>query len=323
LKKNILITSAGRRVSLLKAFQDALKSHLPNSVVFTADLNPLLSPACHLSEHTFLLPHVKEPEYIDHLLQICRSADIGLVVPTLDTELLVFSRAKSIFEKEGIVLLVSDESLISLCSDKRKTVGLFKTLDIETPKQFCKNDIEYPAFAKPFDGSMSKNVWVLPTKEYLPPILVRDENMMFMEYLNPDVYDEYTVDAYYDRSHLLKCLVPRVRLEIRGGEVSKGITKRDEVYDYVLKRIKKIPGARGCLTLQFFKHRKEHRIVGIEINPRFGGGYPLSHKSGVDFPSFLIQEYLMNKKIRFQDSWRANNVMLRYDAEVFFRSGDS
>ena len=56
-----------------------------------------------------------------------------------------------------------------------------------------------------------------------------------------------------------------------------------------------ISGAKGCLTIQVFVGKINSEIIGIEINPRFGGGYPLSYASGANYPAFIIQEYMMNE----------------------------
>ena len=88
----ILITSAGQRVSLVRSFQNELKKYFEDGQVFTTDLNPILAPACHISDQTFSMPRVTDDEYIDILLKLCIDHDIRLVVPTIDTELLILSQ---------------------------------------------------------------------------------------------------------------------------------------------------------------------------------------------------------------------------------------
>ena len=62
------------------------------------------------------------------------------------------------------------------------------------------------------------------------------------------------------------------------------------------------------------------RIVGIEINPRFGGGYPLSYLAGGNFPKWLIEEHLLHKEVSYFEDWKDNLLMLRYDAEVLIEN---
>lgn len=77
-----------------------------------------------------------------------------------------------------------------------------------------------------------------------------------------------------------------------------------------------LPGVVGCICIQLFYREHDNDVVGIEINPRFGGGYPLSYYAKADYPRYLIQEYFLNKEIRYSDKWLDNTLMLRYDSEI-------
>ena len=66
-----------------------------------------------------------------------------------------------------------------------------------------------------------------------------------------------------------------------------------------------------------FVNLKEKLFKAIEINPRFGGGYPLSYAAGANFPKMIIQEYILDEDINFVDDWVENLLMLRYDSNVF------
>ena len=320
--QNILITSVGRRVSLVRAFQASLKAHFPAAKVFGADTNKYWSAACHVCDASFALPHVMDESYSEALLKLCKREEIGLVVPTIDTELLVLSQCVELFASHNIHLIVSDSNLIAQCRDKRKTNILFEKLGIKVPTPIDPIKPTFPIFAKPYDGSLSKGIQLIESPNGLTEKLLHNPKMMFMEYMDPIDYQEYTVDAYYDKKGVLKSLIPRKRVEVRGGEISKGITEKEELFNFLTKHCAKIEGARGCLTMQFFEHKVDKSVVGIEINPRFGGGFPLSYAAGGSYPEFLILEYLKNESIDYFHGWKANRVMLRYDAEIIFDDND-
>lgn len=322
MKRNILITSAGRRVSLVKAFKADLQARIPGAKVFTAEMNPEWSAACRISDGYHVLPRVTDTDYIQKLLNLCLREDVGLVVPTIDTELLVLAANVDLFASSGITLAVSDLSLVSRCRDKRNTNALFTEMGIEVPLPIDKHNPTFPLFVKPYDGSLSKDILLVRNASEWRASLLENEKLMFMEYLDPDDYQEFTVDAYFDKRGTLKCLVPRRRIEVRGGEISKGRTEKWALYDALRNKFSHMPGARSCLTMQFFEHRKSGRIVGIEINPRFGGGFPLSYAAGAAYPAFLIEEYLLGKEISFFEGWIDMRVMLRYDAEVIVDAKD-
>lgn len=317
-KTNIMVLSAGRRVELLQAFQDALSAHDPEACVFAADLYPELSAACQVARRFFKAPRVTSPEYIGFLIETCHEERIGMLVPTIDTELLVLSEVRARFESEGIHVLVSDSALVAACRDKRMTTKLYDALGIDQPEVYSRTSPKIPCFCKPYDGSSGIGAMPILSERDLTEEVIANEKNMFMELIGKE-YREYTVDCYYDRHGALKCLVPRERIEVRGGEVSKGITRKHFVYDYLIERLKRLDGARGCVTVQVFGNPETQRVKALEINPRFGGGYPLAQASGANFPDWLIREYFLGETVDFFDKWEENLLMLRYDAKVIVR----
>ncbi len=322
MSNNILITSAGRRVGLVKSFQFEVEKVFPNSKVYTAESNPLWSSACRISNGFFTIPRIDSKDYTNAILTLCLEHDIKIVIPTLDTELLKFSLAKETFKNNNIEIIVSDYDLISLCRDKRKTTELFNKIGIRVPALIDKYNPTFPLFIKPYDGSLSKDIHYIKNKENLSDELLNNPRLMFMEYIDPNDFLEYTIDAYFDKNHSLKCLVPRCRVEVRGGEISKGRTEKKFFYDILKSKLSHLHGAIGCLTFQFFIGEHTDEIIGIEINPRFGGGFPLSYAAGANYPKYIIQEYLLNERIDFFENWIENRVMLRYDSEIILDDVD-
>lgn len=313
---NILITSAGQRVSLVRAFQTELKREFPHSKVYAVDMNPKLAPACIISDGYRKVNRVNDINYIEDLIEICNNWQIKIIIPTIDTELFILSQNKERFKKLGINLVVSDEKFVSICRDKRLTNFFFIDKKIDIPIQYDKSNFQFPLFIKPYDGSLSKDIYLINKKDELTEFHLQNSKLMFMEYIDNSLYDEFTIDAYYDRNSELKCVVPRKRISVRSGEISKGLTCNNFLVDYVIKKLNVIEGAIGCLTIQVFFNEKTQRVVGIEINPRFGGGYPLSYLAGANFPKWIIEEYLLERSVSFYDKWESNLLMLRYDDEV-------
>ena len=94
-KTNILITSAGKRVALTRYFKETLRRFFPEAKVYTTDMRPDMAPAAYVSDGCFAVPRVTEPEYPDLLLSLCREHGVGIVVPTIDTELMVLAAQKT------------------------------------------------------------------------------------------------------------------------------------------------------------------------------------------------------------------------------------
>ncbi|WP_276482111.1 ATP-grasp domain-containing protein [Paraflavitalea pollutisoli] len=313
---NILITSAGQRVSLVKAFKKELSATYPGSKVYTTDMCPELSAACHVSDRYFRVQRVTDPGYIDELMALCLREKIRMIVPTIDTELVVLAQHRDLFEQEGIHLIVSSSDLIDKCRDKRKINTFFEQHGIAVPAMIDRHQPTFPLFIKPYNGSLSVDTYVVHSETELRPEQVGNERLLFMEYLNKQDHDEYTVDMYYDRNGDVKCIVPRKRILIRAGEINKGITSKNGLLKYLREKLAHIEGARGCLTAQFFLHKESGRITAIEINGRFGGGYPLSYHAGANYPRWLIEEYFNGNTITYREDWEDQLLMLRYDDEV-------
>lgn len=316
MSQNILITSAGKRVVLVKIFQKTLKELGLDGKVYTVDMKPEMAPAGFVSEECIRVPRCTSADYVDMLLQICEDKQIALVVPTIDTELFVLAQNRARFEAQGVHLVISDADFIKVCCDKRLTDSLFEELGIAIPKHLDKDHVSFPMFAKPYDGSLSVNTHVIKSEEELTPDILEDPKLLFMEYIDKKEYKEYTVDMYYGIDGQVKGIVPRERLEVRAGEINKGITRKNSIVSYLKERMATMKGVRGCICLQLFYRASDQDIKGIEINPRFGGGFPLSYYANANFVEYILREYLLNEQIAYSEDWLDHTLMLRYDEDV-------
>ena len=317
MKRNILITSAGQRVALVRGFQETLRRFFPDARVYTTDMNPRLAPAAYVSDGCFEVLRVTDPNYIQQLFQLCKDNGVGMIIPTIDTELLVLAKNKALFEENGIVVSVSSLDFITICRDKRNTAEFFKEHGIRVPKAIDKNNPTFPLFAKPYDGSLSTNLHYIKSAEELTTEILEDPKLLFMEYIDKEQYKEYTIDMYYGRDHKVKCIVPRERIKIRAGEINKGLTEKEPLTQYLLDRLETIDGCVGCICIQLFLNRETGDVVGIEINPRFGGGYPQTYAAGGNFAELLIKEYFLGESVEYFDNWKNHLLMLRYDDAVY------
>lgn len=316
-KNNILILSAGRRVELVQDCKNEAARFSDGINVFTTDMYPKMSSACHVSDGSFSVPSIQSNDYIDTIFKLALEHNIGLVIPTIDTELQKLADERLRFEEAGIHVIVSDADLIKLCRDKRKTAALFAQYGISSPTLYEKTQLTFPCFVKPYDGSRAIGAKRIDSAADLTPEMLADPKLMFCQLINiVSEYQEFTVDLYYDKLGRLKCAIPRERIEVRTGEVSKGATRKNHLYSTLIEKMNQLPGARGCITAQFFYNESTQSLYGVEINPRFGGGYPLTHAAGGHYLGWLIQEYLYHQEIPFFDSWENNLIMLRYDAKV-------
>lgn len=313
---SILLLSAGRRVDLLRAIESSVNDLLPKSShVLAADFSPNRSAACSLAYAAFKLPKVTDPGYLPALRSLCKQQNVRLVIPTIDTELLPLARESNNLVEDGISIVVSDLELIKQCRDKRLTASLFSSIGIESPAILNPKSLHFPCFLKPISGSCSQGARCIPSQMHLSAADVDDPNNIFQDFV-PSTWQEYTVDVLFSKTGRLISMVPRERLETRGGEISKGVTRHGVVMNLLKPALERLQGARGCLTVQVFLSPEQNRLLGVEINPRFGGGYPLSHAAGAGFPEMIIREWLLGELPSWCDNWKGDQMMLRYDSMV-------
>lgn len=314
---DILILSAGRRVSLVRLFQKAASDY--GLVVGTADMQPQMSSACRDCGIWIKLPHVGAFDYAMQLEDYCRSTGVKLIIPTIDTELHVLARLKAHFASFGCTIVVSEIDIVEHCADKRITENLVARYGLKVPRAMQPDALTYPLIIKPYDGSLSVGITVARSPRDITPAHLENPRNMFCDYLEHSEYEEFTCDAYFDRGHRIRSVVPRFRIEVRGGEVSKGRAVRNDIVPFLMEGLKTMPGAVGCLTIQLMRHKNNGEIYLIEINPRFGGGYPLTAATGAVYHRWLIEEYILNRNVETYVDWEDGLTMLRYDAEVFVR----
>ena len=301
---------------LVQIFQRTLREMGFQAKVYTTDMRPSMAPAGIISDGCIPVPRCTADNYIDCLLDICRERQIGVIIPTIDTELLVLAENHQRFMEQGVRLAVADKAFIRICRDKRLTSDFFRQVGIAVPAAVDKHHPVFPMFAKPYDGSLSTNIHIIRSQEDLTPEILEDPKLIFMEYISPKEYKEFTVDMYYGLDGCVKGIVPRERIEIRAGEINKGITRKNGIVGFLLQRMGKLEGVRGCLCMQLFYRESDGDVKGIEINPRFGGGFPLSYYAKANYAAYLIREYLLGQSVDYSDAWLDRTLMLRYDNDV-------
>jgi carbamoyl-phosphate synthase large subunit len=311
----ILILSAGRRFSLIRSFKDAAAKH--GILTIAGDARPDMSSACYQADKRILLPHVRAEDYAAALIEYCAENDVRLVVPTIDTEVLRLSELREDLRGVGTEAVVCDPSLARICRDKRLTSEFFAVRGLQSPIMYPRDEIAYPCLVKPYDGSLSSGIAILRSSDDVTAALLDNPKNIFCEYLEPSQYEEFTCDAYFDRHSQLRCVVPRLRIEVRGGEVAKARTQKNDIVPFLFDRLHNLEGAKGCLTIQIMKHRETGAMFLLEINPRFGGGYPLTAQSGAAYHEWLIDEYVFGRDIPLFQGWTDRLLMLRYDDAVF------
>jgi len=313
---NVLITSAGRRVSLIKAFKKAIEKR--NGTLYAGDMDEL-APSLYFADKKVKLYEVLHENYIFQLLEIAEREKINLIVPTIDTELMILSKNANLFKGINCKVLVSGEKLVQIANDKWETVVFFNNYNIKTPRSWIRdtlNEDELPdiLFVKPRGGSASKHTYKV-NKKNLSKVIDLVPEPIIQEYLN---YPEITIDCLLDMEGRIIHYVPRMRLKAIGGESVEGITiPDDDIRSWILRVLNIISsiGGIGPITIQAFL--TDHGPILSEINPRFGGGVPLTFAAGGDYPEWILQMLEGNEVAPRIGCYKKHLCMTRFYQELF------
>ncbi len=305
---NILFTCAGRRNYLLDYFRDALGPG--GGRILAADAS-CTSPAIQEADEAFLLPYVNDPAYLPTLLELCQREEVTAVISLNDLELPLLAVHKRDFESIGTTVLVSDPVVVETCFDKWRTARFFSRLGIPFPatwltlaearEALSDGRLSFPVVVKPRWGTASIGIEFPEDSQelelayelvrhklkrtFLAEISAVDEAraVLIQQYLPGK---EYGLDVINDLGGNYQATVVKEKLAMRAGETDKAVVVDEPALVAIGKQIAGELGHVVNLDCDFFEH--EGRFYGLEMNPRFGGGYPFSHVAGLRLPQAVI-----------------------------------
>lgn len=311
---NILFTCAGRRTYLLKYFKDNLSE---GDKIVATDMQ-LSAPALQAADVKIQVPAVYDPKYIDITLNICKEQKIDALLCLNDLELPILSENKVRFEALGVKVIVSDPEVIDIAFDKYKTAQWVESIGLNAPKTYvtlasanealAKGEIAFPLFMKPRWGSGSIGLETIDDMEeldiyyhllmkkikktILATASVGDEYIMIQEKLTGN---EFGLDVMNDLEGNNVAVSVKQKLAMRAGETDKAITvdlpEVCEIGATIGRNLKHI----GNLDVDIMQRANGDYCV-LELNPRFGGGYPFSYEAGANMPKAILQ-WLKGEKV--------------------------
>lgn len=317
---NVLISSSGRRVGLINCFRESLAELGMHGRIVAIDAGSD-SPSRFAADDFYVVPKCSDPGFLTEVHDICEREQISLIVPTIDPELSVYASAREEFANSGVQIAVSSPEAVAICGDKILTHKWLVDQGLPVPRQATPDEIlenrfgwKLPLIVKPVQGSASNGIVPVRSFSELELIARGNSSLLVQELIQGD---EYTVNVFVDRQQRCVCAVPHRRIETRHGEVSKGLTvKNRALMEMARLLVEALPGAFGALNIQCFV-TPERELKIIEVNARFGGGYPLTHRAGATVSTWLLQECAGLRLLAAFDDWQDGLMMLRYDEAVY------
>ncbi|BAY07126.1 ATP-grasp domain-containing protein [Calothrix sp. NIES-2098] len=304
---NVILTCAGRRNYLLKSFQEALGNR---GQVFAVD-SSLEAPALQEADEGILLPPIYHSDYFERLLDICQQKQIRLLVPLNDLELPYLAKQRELFLKIGTIPVVSSPEVIEICFDKFATFRFLENNDISSPKTYVslsaaqaaiqRGEITFPLVVKPRWGSASIGIEYPEDREelelayryvakklhrtVLADISATDiENCILIQ--ERVLGEEYGLDIINDLDGNYITTFVKRKLGMRAGETDRAVTVANEKLQTIGQQLAQNLSHIGNLDCDVIVNSQGCYV--LELNPRFGGGYPFSHCAGANLPATLI-----------------------------------
>lgn len=322
---NILCCNVGRRGRLMIDFRE----YLSGKGRLVATDNWSVAPALFLADKQYMVPKITSPDYMDNVVDICKSEKIRAITTFIDPEIELLSKHRGMFQNMGILPLCPSEQSAHLCFDKYemfkhltnrgvRTVLTYHSLD-SFYEGVRKGDISFPVFIKPISGSGSVGAQKVNTKEELEVLYGEGK----YDYIIQELMKEGDCDAdvYVDCiSHKPVSAFSKRKIETRIGGASKTISFKDPMLFTFIEEVCGALELNGPCDMDFFYKNGEYYLS--EINPRFGGAYLHAYGAGVNFLKMIINNIdgkVNNSEIGNYDE---GILMLMYDDVVITREKD-
>lgn len=312
---NILLTSVGRRSYLVKYFKDALGS---NGTIHVMNSDPV-SPAFLKADKATVSPLIYSKNYIPFLIEYCRVNKIKAIVSCFDIDLPILARNKKKLRDNGVTVIVADEWFVDICNDKWKTYKFLKNNRFNVPKTYLgeasiKNAIRmeeicFPIMIKPRWGMGSIAIYEADDMAELMVLFNKTKRKIMNSYLKYEsrgyiddcvifqeklIGQEWGMDVINDLNGNYQNCIVKKKYYMRAGETDSAITIEAKKAVDIGRKISEISRHPANLDVDLFVNNNQYYI--LEMNARFGGGYPFSHLAGVNLPSAIVQ-WLLGKKV--------------------------
>lgn len=309
-KINIMMLGGARRVSMAELFKRSGERIGREVSIISYELIEQVPIA--LEGKVVVGLRWSDPNVVADIVRVAKEYEIDIILPFVDGAIEIASKVKPHLPE--VFIPVGDFEVNRTMFDKVSAAKAFEAAGIPIPKTYTALSAKMPAIAKPRKGSASRGIRIFHTLDELMQ-LENFNDYLVQEYLENK--EEYTVDCYVSQKGEILTVVPRCRLEIMGGEVTRTITCRNAKLDELSKKVINTFNLKGPVTLQFLHDLDKDRYLLMEVNPRLGGGVVCSIYAGAPIADYIIDE---SRGITLNpcDDWAYNTLMARYLKEAIF-----
>jgi carbamoyl-phosphate synthase large subunit len=319
---NVLLTCAGQRVDIVRAFREALADGTHRGRVLVSDLDPL-SPALFAADQVVDLPPVDDPGYGAAVAAVCRQEGVRVVLPLTDLDPVILARAAPQILEGGAQTLVPRPEIALGCQDKWECHRMLQERGLPSPPTWLPDEVDpeslpYPVLLKPRMGFAGRHIHRCADPRELAFFRAYSPAESVVQQALPG--HEFSIDCLGGPDGAALGAIPRSMIQSKGGEQIKGETLDDpQLVELGAATVEGL-GLLGPSTVQCF--REDGRILGItDINTRFGGAFPLPQAAGAGYPRAIIAIGAGERPTAQLGGHRAGVVMTRFlDQTILLRT---
>jgi carbamoyl-phosphate synthase large subunit len=310
----VLFTCAGQRVDIVSAFGRA------GATTIATDLDSL-APALYHADHQAFVPRVDDSGYIPALAALVAEHDVRLIIPLTDLDQTLLARSRD--ELAPALVLVPDEDVCERMGDKYLAHLFFEESGIASPRSWLPADVpedaRYPLLVKVREGFGSRHIF----RAHDPA-----ELEFFLGYTKVDSFvqecclgEEFSIDLFCDLDSRCLNAIPRTMIQSKGGESIKGESIKDwELIEHAC-HVAETVGIVGPANVQCFRE-PDGSLPVTDINPRFGGAFPLPLAAGSRYPELALALANGERPEPMLGEFRAGVLMTRFFSHLCLTAGD-
>ncbi|HEY4577823.1 MAG TPA: ATP-grasp domain-containing protein [Yaniella sp.] len=335
----IIISSAGRRVYLVQWFRQALYEAGIQGDVIVLDYDPNAATAAAADDYR-PVPAFTSPAYADALLELIDELQPDLFISLNDHELTALSEGLADkLRARGVVTPVLDQTAHRAVADKLVMSQVLQRAGISTPPAVLLSDVVavYKMLAasshiivKDRWGSGSSGLRRFTADQAYRWVEGRYANASDEEALGfdaiivqPDVGgQEFGLDVVTAvRGGPVEGVLARQKLGMRHGETSSAMTVKNTPFIGLAAALNAALGIRGSVDVDVMLTDDGVPYV-IDVNPRFGGGYPFVHVAGADVPHFYLASTLGFTPRPDWDNYRVGHIGAKHEGIIAFETAE-
>lgn len=303
---NVMLTSAGRRAYMVKYFKEVLGD---SGKVYVCNSDDK-SIAFKYADEKVISPLIYDENYIPFLLDYCKRNSINILISLFDIDLLMLARHKNQFKEIGTKVIVSDPQIVEICNDKWKTYQFLINNGFHAPASFLNvneviekiadGELNYPIVVKPRFGCGSISVAIAYDEEDLVYLTKKANKEITTSYLKYEsavteekvIYQEclkgqeYGADIINDLNGVTQNVIVRKKIAMRSGETDIAELVDEPTIKDTLVKLGSVTKHIANMDCDVFLVDGEPFV--LEMNARFGGGYPFSHMGGCNLPQAIV-----------------------------------